>query len=121
MQQVEALVPRMEEFIGFVETMGESDEAGDGAFATLNCGSNFLRADTAESFTNVAAVMENMPVAEGSYLRVPKVGEDEWFSVFVFLFLLRIRYCVCQSAHGFLSLAFRILNVFVVRKYESAT
>lgn len=77
LQQVDALVPRMEEFIGFVETMGEADEADDGAFATLNCGSEFLREDIAEKFSNVAAVMENMPLEEGNYLRVPKVGEDE--------------------------------------------
>lgn len=67
----------MEEFIGFVQTMQEMDEAGDGAFATLACGSNFLREDTAEKFANVAAVMENMPAEESNYLRVPKVGEDE--------------------------------------------
>lgn len=67
----------MEEFLGFVETMEEVTESGDGAFATLNCGNDFLREDTAEKFSNVAAVMENMPVEEGSYLRVPKVGEDE--------------------------------------------
>lgn len=67
----------MEEFIGFVETMEEVDGVDDGTFATLVCGSNFLREDTANDFSNVAAVMENMPVEEGNYLRVPKVGEDE--------------------------------------------
>lgn len=69
-------MPRMEEFIGFVETMGEGN-AGDSTFATLKCGSDFLRRDDAESFSNIAAVMENMPVEERNYLRVPKVGEDE--------------------------------------------
>lgn len=67
----------MEEFIGFVETMEEVDEAGDGAFATLACGSDILRKDSPEKFTNVAAVMENMPAEENNYLLVPKVGEDE--------------------------------------------
>lgn len=75
--QVNLLVPRMKEFIGFVETMGEVDQADEGSFATLSCGNDFLREDNAENFANVAAVMENMPVEEGHYLRVPKVGEDE--------------------------------------------
>ncbi|CAM9443322.1 unnamed protein product [Pylaiella littoralis] len=66
----------MEEFLGFVETM-EEVESGGGAFATLNCGKDFLREDRTEKFPNVAAVMENMPAEEGSFLRVPKVGEDE--------------------------------------------
>ncbi len=67
----------MEEFLGFVETMEEISESGDGAFATLNCGNDFLRKDSAAKFWNVAAVMDNMPVEESNYLRVPKVGEDE--------------------------------------------
>lgn len=67
----------MEEFIGFVQAMEEVDEADDSALAALNCGSDFLREDTAEKFVNVAGVMENMPVEERNYLRVPKVGEDE--------------------------------------------
>lgn len=70
-------MPRMEEFLGFVETMEEVAESSGGSFATLNCGKDFLRQDTVETFSNVAAVMENMPVEEGSFLRVPKVGEDE--------------------------------------------
>ena len=70
-------MPRMEEFLGFVETMEEVSQSSDGAFATLNCGSDFLREDYAEKFSNVAAVMDNMPVEENNYLRVPKVGEDE--------------------------------------------
>lgn len=70
-------MPRMEEFLGFVEKMEEIPESSDGAFATLNCGNDFLRKDKAEKFSNVAAVMENMPVEESSFLRVPKVGEDE--------------------------------------------
>ncbi|CAM9361310.1 unnamed protein product, partial [Ectocarpus sp. 8 AP-2014] len=77
LSRVDVLAPRMEEFLGFVETMEEVAEANDGAFATLNCGSDFLREDSAERFSNVAAVMENMPIEEGNYLRVPKVGEDE--------------------------------------------
>lgn len=67
----------MEQFIGFVETMEEVDEADDGDFGTLACGSYFLREDSIKNFANVAAVMDNMPVEEGNYLRVPKVGEDE--------------------------------------------
>ena len=70
-------MPRMEEFLGFVERMEEIPKPSDGAFATLNCGNDFLRRDTAEKFSNVAAMMENMPVEESSFLRVPKVGEDE--------------------------------------------
>ncbi|CAN0327108.1 unnamed protein product, partial [Ectocarpus sp. 12 AP-2014] len=77
LRRVDVLAPRMEEFLGFVETMEEVADASDGAFATLNCGSDFLREDSAERFSNVAAVMENMPIEEGNYLRVPKVGEDE--------------------------------------------
>lgn len=69
-------MPRMEEFIGFVETMGE-DDADDSAFTTLNCGSDFLREDATEKFSNIAAVMDNMPSEERNYLRVPKVGEGE--------------------------------------------
>ncbi|CAN0390645.1 unnamed protein product, partial [Ectocarpus sp. 12 AP-2014] len=76
-EEVDVLTPRMEEFLGFVETMEEVADASDGAFATLNCGSHFLREDSAERFSNVAAVMENMPIEERNYLRVPKVGEDE--------------------------------------------
>lgn len=67
----------MEEFLGFVETMQEVGEYTDGTFAALNCGHNFLRDDAAEKFSNVAAAMENMPIEEACYLRVPKVGEDE--------------------------------------------
>ncbi|CAN0054350.1 unnamed protein product, partial [Scytosiphon promiscuus] len=76
-EEVNSLVPRMEEFLGFVETMEEVYKSGDGTFAALSCGHNFLRDDAAERFSNVPAVMENMPVQEASYLRVPKVGEDE--------------------------------------------
>lgn len=67
----------MEEFLGFVETMEEVGESSDDTFAALSCGQDFLRDDAAERFSNVAAIMENMPVEEASYLRVPKVGEDE--------------------------------------------
>lgn len=70
-------MPRMEEFLGFVETMEEVADSSGGTFATLNCGEDFLRKDTAKKFSNVVAVMENMPAEEGSFLRVPKVGEDE--------------------------------------------
>lgn len=60
-----------------MEAMEEVDGVGDGAFAMLACGSDFLREDSEEKFANVAAVMENMPAEERNYLRVPKVGEDE--------------------------------------------
>lgn len=70
-------MPRMEEFLVFVEKMEEIPNSSDGTFATLDCGSDFLREDTAEKFSNVAAVMENMPLEESSFLRVPKVAEDE--------------------------------------------
>ncbi|CAM9248339.1 unnamed protein product, partial [Hapterophycus canaliculatus] len=76
-EEVDSLVPRMEEFLGFVETMEEVGESSDGTFAGLNCGQDFLREDAAERFSNVATVIENMPIEEASYLRVPKVGEDE--------------------------------------------
>lgn len=66
----------MEEFLGFVERMEEITEPSDDAFATLSCGNDFLREDAEEMFSNVAAVMENMPVEESSFLRVPKVGEE---------------------------------------------
>lgn len=77
LQQVDILVPRMIEFIGFVETMGEIADGDEGNFATLNCGSGFLREDAVDKFSNVEAVVDNLPVEENNYLRVPKVGDDE--------------------------------------------
>lgn len=66
----------MEEFIGFVKTMAEVTETEE-AFLPSSSTSDFLRRDETERFSNIAAVMKNMPLEEASYLRVPRVGEEE--------------------------------------------
>ena len=86
MKQVSRLVPRMEEFIGFVEKMEElvsvvshdnEKDKGASRLTLSSSGGNFLREDAVNSFANVEAMMDNMPVEEDNYLRVPRVGEDE--------------------------------------------
>lgn len=70
----------MEEFIGFVETMEEvagSSPIDDTFGRSDTFGATFLREDAINKFCNVEAVMENMPLEEGNYLRVPRVGQDD--------------------------------------------
>ncbi|CAM9346241.1 unnamed protein product, partial [Choristocarpus tenellus] len=77
-EEVASLLPQVESFLGFVETMDDVDEGSQSTMDHRGCsGGEFLREDSAEMFSNVVAIMENMPLEEDSYLRVPKVGEDE--------------------------------------------
>ncbi|CAM9282113.1 unnamed protein product [Discosporangium mesarthrocarpum] len=57
--------------------MGDVDEDEQAAAEIRGFKDGFLREDEPEVFANVAAVLENMPLEEDSYLRVPRVGEEE--------------------------------------------
>lgn len=74
--QVEFLLPRIQKFVGFVETMAEVAEVGDEAVVSSST-DDHLRRDDVENFPNISAMMDNMPCEEDNYLRVPKVGEEE--------------------------------------------
>jgi aspartyl/glutamyl-tRNA(Asn/Gln) amidotransferase C subunit len=77
-EEADALVPRVRSFLGFVAAMDEVDTSADTApgIGEAREGATFLREDETRKFSNNAAIMANMPLQEGGYLRVPKVGEE---------------------------------------------
>ena len=74
--EAEALVPRVQNFLSFVAAMEDTDGSSDTASAHRERSSDFLRADETRRFDNQAGILANMPLKEGNYLRVPRVGED---------------------------------------------
>ncbi|KAG5189205.1 C subunit of glutamyl-tRNA and/or aspartyl-tRNA amidotransferase [Tribonema minus] len=80
--EAEQLVPRVRSFLGFVAAMDEAG-AADGDAPPMGDSreglgeGGFLRSDGAVKFENADAIAANMPLREGEYLRVPKVGAEE--------------------------------------------
>ncbi|CAM9979262.1 unnamed protein product [Phaeothamnion confervicola] len=85
-KEVQRLLPRVRSFLGFVESINAvADSGGGGADSAMEAvgvvvggllGDKFLQTDTPEKFAGDGDILANMPVEEGGYLRVPRVGEE---------------------------------------------
>jgi aspartyl/glutamyl-tRNA(Asn/Gln) amidotransferase C subunit len=77
-EDVRQLLPRLQEFMRFVNIVQQVQPTSARTFdaRTINIISSF-RADEPITYENQGAILRNFPVEEDSYLRIPRIGEEE--------------------------------------------
>eukprot|EP01036_Dinobryon_divergens_P035948 gene35948-46682_t len=75
--EINILLPRIQEFIGFAEIIKEINLESSSTIPLKGISDDVLRPDIQINFDNNDNIISNFPVEEDGYLYVPRVAADE--------------------------------------------
>ena len=76
-EEVEILLPRLQEFMGFIDLIKDVDlKEGEKTSPTMKA-TDMFRSDSSINFDNQDNIINNFPQEEDGYLFVPRITNDE--------------------------------------------
>lgn len=74
--EIDRLTPEFAKIVGFIDALAALDVDGVEPMSRVEDSVNVLREDVPAPFADVDAIMGQVPLREGDFVRVPKIGAE---------------------------------------------